>query len=166
MKYDAIGLNHTKWFLRFNFPPKNVALRNRTWISSTIARSEVYNWPSNQIWLFAELKAKLNAVRSGKPQAPDVMLSQTCPMASSSAGKSRPIRVHSCPCALLWWVSTWGPTQQGPHYTVPGTTPAPATSANKREQEIMEKQRRREGGREGWSTWMWTRVRGKKTAIM
>lgn len=41
-------------------------------------------------------------------------------------------------------VSKWGPTQQGPHYTVPGTTPAPTTSANKREQEIMEKQRRRE----------------------
>ncbi|KAL1259192.1 hypothetical protein QQF64_009769 [Cirrhinus molitorella] len=43
-------------------------------------------------------------------------------------------------------VSKWGPTQQGPHYTVPGTTPAPTISANKREQEIMEKQRRRESG--------------------
>lgn len=37
-------------------------------------------------------------------------------------------------------VSKWSPTQQAPHYTVPGTTPAPSTSANKREQEIMEKQ--------------------------
>lgn len=46
-------------------------------------------------------------------------------------------------------VSKWGPTQQGPHYTVPGTTPAPTTSANKREQEIMEKTeaaRERESG--------------------
>lgn len=38
-------------------------------------------------------------------------------------------------------VSKCGPAQQGPHYTVPGTTPAPTTSANKREQEIMEKRR-------------------------
>lgn len=133
--------------------PTNVALSKRIWISSAIAKSEVDNWPSNQIWLFAELKAELKAVSSGEPQN---RVSQWCnaftDMSHSElqrCWKKQADQGAQLPMLRSAVVSKWGPTQQAPHYTVPGTTPAPTTSANKREQEIMEKQRRRESGEGG-----------------
>lgn len=128
--------------------PTNMALGKRIWIFSAIAKSEVDNWPSNQIWLFAELKAKLKAVSSGEPQN---RVSQWCnaftDMSHSElqrCWKKQTYQGAQLPMLRSAVVSKWGPTQQAPHYTVPGTTPAPTTSANKREQEIMEKQRRGE----------------------
>lgn len=119
---------------------------------------------SNKIWQLkkvrriTELKARLNTIRSGKPQN---RASQWCNAFSDMSHsvlqrcwKKKADRGAQLPMLCSAVVSKWGPTQQRPHYTLPGTTPAPATPANKREQEIMEKQRRRESGRERWSTWM------------